>query len=159
MLKKVFQELDDWISDINDERRREGGVTVGKCYIKVLGQLALIEAKLGLALAATQDVDALTNASSEVMNALNSILKKYRKHWDANSHEIWMPTETKYHLIHSGINVKGEVAQPEYVILSKALKAPAKNKSLMIEYLAKGPSPLFMNLAKKYKLNLDSFVL
>lgn len=44
------------------------------------------------------------------------------------------------------------------VLLSKALKAPAKNRSLLTEYLAMGASERFLELAEKYHLDLEQFV-
>ncbi|MFH1223122.1 MAG: hypothetical protein V1647_02115, partial [Pseudomonadota bacterium] len=54
--------------------------------------------------------------------------------------------------------VSGYIAESEYVLISKALKAPQKNRVLILEYIAKGPSELFFQLAVKYKLNLKDFV-
>lgn len=44
------------------------------------------------------------------------------------------------------------------LLISKALKAPHKNRALIIEYLARGATARFMRLAAKYKLDLESFV-
>ena len=43
-------------------------------------------------------------------------------------------------------------------LISKALKAPEKNRNILIEYLAKNPTDNFFMLAEKYKVNLESFV-
>ncbi len=50
------------------------------------------------------------------------------------------------------------LAEPEAILLSKALKAPAKNRALIVEYLAKGATERFMTLAQKYALDLEQFV-
>ena len=46
----------------------------------------------------------------------------------------------------------------EAVLVSKALKAPAKNRSLLTEYLAKGASQRFLDMAKKYGVDLEQFL-
>jgi len=78
--------------------------------------------------------------------------------FDELSNEIWMPEETKYISIYKGQSVDGYYAEPEYVLLSKALKAPEKNKNLIIQYISIGPSQLFLDLCSKYQVNLEVFL-
>jgi hypothetical protein len=42
--------------------------------------------------------------------------------------------------------------------VSKALKDPAKNEQLLVQYLALGPSPRFLQLAAKYQVDLESLL-
>jgi hypothetical protein len=71
---------------------------------------------------------------------------------------IEVSRETKYRKLYAGRFVQLLVAEPEAVLLSKALKAPAKNRSLIAEYLASGPSERFKSLARKYDLELEQFL-
>jgi hypothetical protein len=57
-----------------------------------------------------------------------------------------------------GQYVEALLARPEYVLISKALKARDKNRNLIIEYLAKSPSELFLGLAQKYQVDLEWFL-
>jgi hypothetical protein len=50
------------------------------------------------------------------------------------------------------------LAEPEAILLSKAIKAPDKNRALITEYLAQGASDRFLELAKKYNLDLEQFL-
>lgn len=50
------------------------------------------------------------------------------------------------------------IAEPEAVLVSKALKAPDKNRVLITDYLAHGPSPRFLALAEKYHVDLEQFL-
>ena len=50
------------------------------------------------------------------------------------------------------------VADPDAVLISKAYKAPEKNMGLITEYLAKGASERFFELAQKYAVDLEQFV-
>jgi len=77
---------------------------------------------------------------------------------DPVGHEVWMPRETRYDTIYTGRFVKLCLADPEAVLLSKALKAPLKNRPLIIEYLAGGAGRRFLDLADKYHLDLERFV-
>ena len=158
MLKKIFKKLDAWLEEKNKERRSEGLLPFNKAIIRVLGQTALIEAKLELHLAATMDVDAYMQADYEVKNKLNELLREEEKILDMDSAMIWMPEETEYDDFYSGKLVTAYLAKAEYVLLSKALKAPAKNKNVLTEYLAAGPSELFQKLAEKYELDLGAFI-
>ncbi len=73
-------------------------------------------------------------------------------------HEAWMPKETKYELVWDGHLVMGLVAHQDYVLASKALKAPAKNHALIVEYLASGATALFIELAETYAIDLEQFL-
>lgn len=57
-----------------------------------------------------------------------------------------------------GALVRLLVADPEAVLVSKALKAPSKNLALLTEYLAFGASQRFIDLAHRYNVNLEQFV-
>ena len=69
-----------------------------------------------------------------------------------------MPTETRYTSLYVGQFVTLEVADLESVLVSKGLKAPAKNRAIVTEYLASGASPRFMALSTKYGLDLEQFL-
>ena len=69
-----------------------------------------------------------------------------------------MPRETRYDLLYKGTYVDAAVADPDAVLISKARKAPEKNKALITEYLAKGASERFFELAQKYAVDLEQFV-
>lgn len=86
------------------------------------------------------------------------MLETYKKVLDPVGHEAWMPRETRYTVLFRGVHVTGQLAQPLFVLLSKALKAPTKNKALIVEYLASGPPREFFQLATKYGLQLERFV-
>jgi hypothetical protein len=71
--------------------------------------------------------------------------------------EIWMPRETRYTVAFRGKLVRLMLAEPEAILVSKALKAPIKNRALVTEYLAVGPTERFWALAKKYAVALEDF--
>jgi len=158
MLKKIFKKLDNWIGEQNVERQEEGMLSISACEIKVIGQTALLEAEITLHIPATVDVDVFANYEDLVRRKFAELLKENGKELDPVGHEAWMPKETEYEIFFDGKWLKAYLANPEYVLLSKAMKAPKKNKVLIVEYLASGPSAKFFELAKKYKVDLDHFL-
>lgn len=120
--------------------------------------MALLEQKLSLHLVATQDVDATGDYEHAVEREFARLLSVQGKELDPLAHEAWMPKDTQYHRLFSGSFVALDVAEPEAVLISKALKAPLKNRALITEYLAQGPSDRFLALAARYKLNFEDFL-
>lgn len=149
MLKIIFEELDLKISLANRELREQGSLEIPRFFIKILGQSALIEAKIDLQLFATIDVDAYVNFNSYAKTLFSSVLKKHNLFYDELSNEIWMPKETQYVHIFKGQTFDGFIAQAEFVLVSKLLKAPAKNRNILIEYLSKEPSDLFFETVQR----------
>ena len=158
ILPDLFLALDQWVARENVRGRAEGTPTHKKCKIRVLGQVALFSADLGLTLTATQDLDAYADYDWAVQQELERLLAKEGMILDPHGHEIWMPRETQYTPVYEGTYVDAFVADPDAVLISKACKAPEKNEALIIEYLAKGASERFFELAKKYAVDLEEFV-
>ena len=158
MLFKIFEKLDQEIMNLNEEFRAEGSSEIPKFHIKILGQSALIESNIALALNSTIDIDAYADFIWVAREKFCEILKENNLVFDELSNEIWMPDETKYISLYEGQFVNGFYAEPEYVLLSKALKAPEKNKNLIVQYISIGPTQIFLDLCKKYHVNLEDFL-
>ena len=122
-----------------------------------LGRLRSWVARSALTLTSTQDLDAYADYDWAVQKELERLLAKDRKVLDPHGHEVWMPRETRYKLLYEGTYVDAWVADPDAVLISKACKAPEKNMGLIIEYLAKGASERFFELAQKYAVDLEQF--
>ena len=105
------------------------------------------------------DVDVFADYEYPVKKRFEALLKENGKVLDPVGHEAWMPPETEYAEFFKGIWVHATLAKTEYIMLSKAKKAPQKNEALIAEYIATGASDLFFGLAKKYKIDLESFVI
>jgi hypothetical protein len=154
----IFLALDQWVARENVRARADGTPTHKKCTIRVLGQAALWVANVDLTLTATQDLDANADYDWAVQKELERLLAKDGKVLDPHGQEIWMPRETRYDLLYDGTHVGAWVADPDAVLISKGCKAPEKNMGLVTEYLAKGASERFFELAQKYALDLEQFV-
>ena len=158
ILPDIFLALDQWVVRENVRARADGTPTHKKCTIRVLGQAALWVAKVDLTLTSTQDLDAYADYDWAVQKELERLLSKDRKVLDPHGHEVWMPRETRYKLLYKGTYVDAWVADPDAVLISKACKAPEKNMGLITEYLAKGASERFFELAQKYAVDFEQFV-
>ena len=158
MLARVAEELDAWITARNLEARAEGTQPLPACEIKLLGQTALLEQHAPLTLAMTNDVDVRANYTHAVEQEFRRLIARAGKELDPVGREIWMPRETRYTVIFQGDLVTLSAADVDAVLISKALKAPVKNRALLTEYLAKGASQRFLAMAKKYGVDLEQFV-
>ena len=123
----------------------------------MLGQSALWAAGVDLALTATQDLDAYADYESAVQREFERLLAENGQVLDPHGREVWMPRETRYDPLYLGTSVEAFVADVDAVLISKALKAAEKNMALVTEYLAKGASERFFELARKYRLDLEQF--
>ncbi len=143
--------------DANLEAKTEGLPRLRPCTIRVLGQTALLEAGLPVRLAATRGVDVRADYEDVVRRRFAALLAARERDLDPVAEEIWMPRETRYTDLFCGKLVQLMLAEPEAVLVSKALKAPTKNHALIAEYLAFGPTERFWTLAEKYAVNLEQF--
>jgi hypothetical protein len=158
MLSKIAQKLDSWIVAQNLEARREGFPLLRPCRIRVLGQMALLEARAPLPVTVTNDVDVYADYEYAIEREFRRLLEQEGKSLDPSGHEVWMPRETRYSTLFRGQYVTLQIADLESVLLSKALKAPIKNRTLLTEYLARGANERFLAMAEKYKLDLEQFL-
>ena len=124
----------------------------------MLGQSALWAAGVDLALTATQDLDAYADYEWAVQREFERLLAANGQVLDPHGREVWMPRETRYDPLYLGTSVEAFVADVDAVLISKALKAAEKNMALVTEYLAKGASERFFELARKYRIDLEQFV-
>ncbi|NBW99593.1 hypothetical protein EBR03_08485 [bacterium] len=91
-----------------------------------------------LSLAQTADRDAQLDMDSVVKKELTSILKKYGLIYDEDSKLIWIPPGAKFEILFDLKNVVVKSIDPESALVSKAVKAPEKNKQLIREAIASG---------------------
>ena len=158
MLAEIAERLDAWVVERNLEARAEGMLQLPPCTIQLLGQSALLEVGAPLKLAVTNDVDVIADYAHAVEAEFRRLLMHAGKELDPVGREIWMPEETRYEVLFAGEFVRLEVADIEAILVSKARMAPAKNRALIVEYLARGATPRFMRLARKYRIDLEAFV-
>ena len=157
-LAEIFRALDQWVARENIRARAEGTPAYRSCSVRVLGQSALWAAGVDLTLTTTHALDANADYEWAVQRELERLLAENGKVLDPHGHEVWMPRETRYNPLYRGTFVEALVADADAVLISKALKAAEKNRALVTEYLAKGASERFFELARKYRVDLEQFV-
>lgn len=159
MLNKAFHELDHRLIQFNQEASVNGTPQLQSTDIHIIGQMALIEAKLSIAIVSTVDIDLYYQIDYRVKKEFSAVLEKLGKHIDPVGHEAWMPDETEFNEVYQGELITGWAAKPVYVILSKAKKAPEKNHQLIAEYIASADfDESLFDLADKYEVDLSEFV-
>src|SRR5690606_11818177 len=155
---EILRRLDGWASGKDAEDRAAGMRGLKACRIRLLGQWALFEQDLPLTLMATQDLDVKANYEWAVEQKFHELAREHQLSVDPDGQKVWMPKGTQYTKVYAGQFVTGEVAEADYVLISKALKAPEKNKTLIAEFLAIGASERFLSLAREHGLDLEQFL-
>lgn len=158
MLVEIAAKLDAWVVERNLEALDAGTPRLPPCTIHLLGQSALLEVGAPLSLAVTNDVDVQADFVWTIEAELRRLLRQRGRELDPVGTEIWMPRETVYEVLFTGSFVTLKVADIDAILVSKALEAPRKNRALIVEYLAGGATPRFLRLARKYKIDLESFL-
>lgn len=148
-LENIFARLNQRIEDINQERRTNDEYGLPKATVKLLGQMSLFaneKSSAVLTLAQTADLDAFLSMVGIIQSEFEKILVSEGLIYDKFSHEIWIPPNSKFNVLFEFENLTIESIDPESALVSKAVKAPVKNKLLIREALA---SDQFPNLAER----------
>lgn len=148
MLEKIFFNLNARISEMNHDRRREGLLDLPKAEVALLGQMSLLaQERVAAVLALTQtvDLDAKLKMDHIIKLELKSLLAEANLTYDEDSHLIWLPKTAKFLELFDFACVAIKCVDAESALVSKAVKAPTKNKVLIRQAIASGEFP---NLAK-----------
>lgn len=157
---KILKDLETHIVALNKERALESLRMVPLVEIVLLGQMSLLinpEINTSLNLVATRDVDALLKAEWSIKKRFLEILKHYGFEYDELSSEIWLPKETTFSTFYDSDYLVCKRIDPLYALVSKAVKAPEKNRILIRAALAKYGEELAL-LIRKYEGDLEYFV-
>jgi hypothetical protein len=159
-LELIFTELNERVDVLNIERREEGGRQISKAEVKLLGQMSLLaneKVSALLYLAQTADMDALLNMDTIVKMELTRILQKHGLIYDEDSKLIWLPKGTRFEELFDLKNVTVKYIDPESALVSKAVKAPKKNKQLVREAITSGKFPTLVDRIEKNGGALEFF--
>src|ERR1044072_714669 len=96
MWRERAEQLDTFVLERSIEARREGLLSPRACVIRLLGQCALLESKVALNLAATNDVDVYADYEFPIEQEFRRLLGLRGLELDSLGSEIWMPRETLY---------------------------------------------------------------
>lgn len=159
-LESIFNKLDQWIVETKEQATNQGFRFNPACEFTILGQMGLLvdeEVVAKLNPIATMDLDAWVKTETMISSKFKELLKEANLVLDELSNEIWLPKETKYVDFFEGEYVKCKRALPLYLLVSKAVKAPGKNKILIQNALIEYGDEL-IKLIKKYDGDLDYFM-
>ncbi len=107
--------------------------------------LSPIEVSLILSLAQTGDLDALLTMDHIVKEELKKILLKQGLVYDEDSHLIWIPPGARFEDVFDFEHVIVASIDPESALVSKAVKAPQKNKQLIRQAIASDQFPALVD--------------
>ncbi len=70
---------------------------------------------------------------------------------------IWLPTDAQFQPLFDYENIEVRVLDPESALVSKAVKAPTKNKQLIREAIASEKFPTLVDRILKHGGKLEDF--
>ncbi len=156
----LFKELDTRIEAVNHKRTKEGVMPLPRAEVILLGQMSLLaneRVSMLLTLAQTADMDALLTMDAVLKEELRKVLKKHGMVYDEDSHLVWVPKGATFGKLFAFKNVIVKAIDPESALVSKAVKAPDKNKQLIREAIALGKFPHLVDRIEKNGGNLEFF--
>lgn len=159
LLKSVFSELNEKVEILNQERAESGSRLISKAKVKLLGQMSLIaneSVSAILELAQTGDLDAMLDMEHSVKKALQALLLRHGLVYDEDSVLIWIPSGARFECLFDFEHIEVNVIDPESALVSKAVKAPEKNKRLIRQAIMTGAFPSLVDriIANGGDLNL-----
>ncbi len=138
LLHTLIRSLDEEISFINQERNADDLGPLPQVHLRLLGQSALLfnpEISERMTLIQTRDLDALIEGDWSSRSLIKRAIAKLGLVYDDLSKEIWIPPKASFIVLFESVSIKLEALDPFYVFLSKAVKAPEKNKQLIMQAL------------------------
>lgn len=114
----IFKELNERITNENEERKEAGTARIDPIEVRILGQVTLLANKIvaeTLPLQMTNDLDALiTNTQGFVTKVLTKeILPKYGLELDSDSNLVWIPPGSSFELFWDSKFVLVKLLDPE----------------------------------------------
>jgi phage antirepressor YoqD-like protein len=134
LLKEIFARLDKVIEEENLQRREQGALPLKKSKVIILGQTSLLlDKKLSakLDLLQTADLDAKLEMENFVKKKLQELLKENGLVYDEDSEKVFIPKGSMQLDLFDFKNIAVKRLDSESVIVSKAVKAPEKNRQLV----------------------------
>ena len=134
MIEQLVRALELRIERLNKERLSDGEAPLPKLTLVLLGQFALFAdpaVRSRFHLSATRDLDALIEGGWNARALVKEALAELNFEYDDLSREIWMPAEATQWLVYDSQLLTVKAFDAISVIVSKAVKAPAKNRYIV----------------------------
>ena len=144
ILSQIFINLDAWIDAENSIRSDSGALKLPKCQVTILGQMSLlVDEKISatLNLAQTGDLDAKLKMDFPVKQKLKELLAEQGLVYDEDSEKIFIPKGSVELPLFEFKNITVKRIDPESALVSKAVKAPDKNRQLLRQVIDKNKFP------------------
>ncbi len=157
ILSNIINKFETRIQEMNSVRH--AGV-FRQMQVTVLGQQGLLirQASLKeLSIINTTDFDGLLNGEPPLEDIFKNIIREEGLSYDEQSKYIWLPEETTYELIYKSEFIEVLSPLPIYLIVSKAVKAPEKNRQLVLQAIEYYQDSL-IELLEKYGADLNYFI-
>jgi hypothetical protein len=106
---------------------------------------------------ATVDFDEHLIGEPPLEDLFKKVLREHGLSYDEQSRYIWLPKETEYETLYSSEILLVTSPLPIYLIVSKAVKAPEKNKSLVRDAIVMYGDEL-LHLLEKYEVPIHFFL-
>jgi hypothetical protein len=159
-IEKIFVDLNKQIKRLNAERRKIRSPPISKCEAILLGQVSLLvneKVSAILSLAQTADLDAKLKMDHSVLIELKKILEREGLVYDDDSPLIFIPRDSKFDTLFEFDCVTIKAIDPESALVSKAVKAPEKNKQLIREAIASDKFAKLVDRIQSNGGNLENF--
>ena len=157
----MFEDLNRRVIEINRAREMDGLLKVAKSQVRLLGQMSLMsqkEVSATLSLTQTGAVDALLTMDHLIQKEFKNLLLEHGLVYDEDSYLIWIPPGANFRGLFRFENIEVDVIDPESALVSKAVKAPQKNKQLIREAIASGQFATLVDRILKNGGRIESFL-
>jgi hypothetical protein len=104
------------------------------------------------------DLDATLDMDHNVKQELRAMLRDHGYVYDEDSGLIWIPEGTRFLLFLELDNIVVESIDAESALVSKAVKAPEKNRQLIRQAIASNQFPTLVDRILKGGGNLEEFI-
>ena len=161
LMKKIFNDLNQAVELENRQRIKDGTLTIPKSEVLLFGQMSLMlneSVATILDLIQTGDMDAKLQMDYFTKNKLMELLKANGLVYDEDSHLIWIPKNAKVIELFMFKNVEVKLIDAESILVSKAVRAPQKNRQLIRQAIASGKFPDLVDRIIENDGKLDFFL-
>ena len=161
LMNKIFKELNQAVEIENRQRIKDGTLAIPKSEVILFGQMSLMlneSVATILNLIQTGDMDAELQMDYFTKNKLMELLEANGLVYDEESHLIWIPENAKAIDLFKFKNIEVKLIDAESILVSKAVRAPQKNRQLIRQAIASGKFPDLVDRIIENKGNLDFFL-
>ena len=107
---------------------------VQRQVIRIIGQMALFLADLPFPVTASMDLDVVSEIDPRIQRELDLLLIQKGFRLETGPPRSLMPPETTFRKIFSWPKVEVQIADPDSVIVSKAMQGRPKDRKLILTY-------------------------